>query len=113
VRIAERIERTDTGQAELAWEVVVDVFWPVLGLVFAVFVGLLVALSVLMLREDRRAAARLRGPVGSGERRVWISVAALLARERADVMPMYPGPPISRVRPVQGAATRHRHAGGA
>ena len=84
----------------------------VLGLVFVVFAGLLVALLVLMLRADRRAAARLRGPVGSGERRVWTTVAALLQREQADEMPMYPGPPISRVRPAQGAATSRR-AGGA
>jgi len=74
--------------------------------------GLLAALLVDMARADRRAAARLRGPAVPGERRVWTTVAALLQREHAELMPMYPGPPIGGVRPVQGAAVG-RHAGGA
>ena len=87
-------------------------FWPVLGSVLAVFAGLFVALLLRLSVVDRRAAARLRGPVGPGEARVWTTVAALLQREHADSMPMYPGPPRSRLRPAQGAVTR-RHAGGA
>jgi hypothetical protein len=88
------------------------VFWPVLGLVLAVFAGLFVALLVRLSAMDRRTAARLRGPVGSGDRRVW-TVDALLQREDAESMPMYPGPGRGRLRPAQGAATGYRHAGGA
>jgi hypothetical protein len=91
---------------------VVDVFWPVLGLVFVV-AGLLVVLSVRLSVLDRRAATRLRGQAGPGERRVWTTVAALLEREHADAMPMYPAPPRGRPRPAQGAATGHHHTGGA
>jgi len=86
------------------------VLWLVLGFVFTVFVGLLVALMVQMLRADRRAAARLRGSELGGS--LVRTVAGLRAREGADAMPMYPRGLRGRPRPVQGAVPGHR-AGGA
>jgi hypothetical protein len=85
--------------------------WLVLGSVLVVFAGLLVVLPVWLSAVDRRAAARLRGPVGPAERRVW-TVAALRQREHADAMPMYPAPPRRRLRPTRGAGPG-RAVGGA
>ncbi len=66
------------------------------GFVFVVVVGLLVALLVNMSRADRQAAARPRGPGPGGS--VVRTVAGLRAREGADAMPMYPGGVRGRLR---------------
>jgi hypothetical protein len=76
-------------------------------------VGLLVALLVNMVRADRRATARLRGPDNPGGSLVR-TVAGLLAREGPDRIRMFPAGVRGRLPGAHAAtaALRGRHGGG-
>ena len=77
-------------------------FWLILGSMPAAFGLLLLGLMVNMYRADQRATARLRQHVPRPAGRV--PVRALLLREGADRLPMYPTGTRGRQRRQQEAA---------